>query len=324
MAYMILPTTAELIISVTDAVILYSNSDVTDSVVSNFLDIPIPAATNALEMSCELNLLSKHPQNNNYKIDNKFAKYIVTNNQRQKAVIFRLFLEEYPPFIFFKSRLSLTGSVDAAAEQTKSYYSLQTHREEIKSTLINLGQYTKSIISEGAGLYTLSGNNSIDEITIPIIDDIIDNIELAKNFIIQYLGDEIVSFVQNSDSIINLSNSRVSLNNVSTDPRTPIVHAGNAVESFLFLIGNHVSISMNGANGINAKVEKLKQSGKISTKQYNISKYIGHLRNAADHGIDAEIQGEWIITPETSKIYLSVCLNFIKNYYANTNSNYLL
>ena len=75
--------------------------------------------------------------------------------------------------------------------------------------------------------------------------------------------------------------------------RAPIVHAGNAVESFLSQLAAHHGVNVQNAHGINAKVDVLAKANHLLSKHKFMVKYLGHVRNAADHGVDAEIGTQW-------------------------------
>ena len=159
MSYEIYPTTAENIVCCTDAVSLKANGcDIT--FISDFFDITNNAAEMALKMAKELGFLDYDSTTSLYLIDSSFSKYLVSNNDTQKSAIIRMVMLEYEPFKFYISRLKVTGSVQAASEQTRSFFSMTAHRDEIKDTFISLGTYAQLIISEGAGLYKVNSGIS--------------------------------------------------------------------------------------------------------------------------------------------------------------------
>jgi hypothetical protein len=43
----------------------------------------------------------------------------------------------------------------------------------------------------------------------------------------------------------------------------------------------------------------------------NVGKYLGHVRNAADHGIDRDVAAQWGIRPSTGIEYVFVACSFI-------------
>jgi hypothetical protein len=310
MSYQVLPTTAENIISVIDAVLL-KNDGCDSTFVSSFVEIPQSSADNALEMAVQLTFLRKESPSNLYFSNSLFVHYLVTNKEKQKATIFRLFLENYPPYQLFKHRLTITDSVLVSAEQIKAFYGLPNHRDEIKDTLTSLGTYSQSLVSEGAGLFQATEYNTTDITFLDELFKITEDREKASLDVIKLLGDKAYQWIDH-DSIFNpLVSSYIFISNVKNDPRAPILYAGNAYETFLIKFADHHSISLAGMNGINAKIEGLSRAHHINTKHKNIGKYIGHIRNACDHGADPEIGVEWNISENTSKEYVLVCISSI-------------
>jgi hypothetical protein len=90
-----------------------------------------------------------------------------------------------------------------------------------------------------------------------------------------------------------------------------VTEAGNAVESFLTEYGNRNSVNTATEFGINAKAAKIAAAGHLPTKLKAVSAFLGHIRNAADHGIDADIGASWGIRDETGLAYTFVACGFV-------------
>lgn len=311
MSYNILPTTAEHIINVTDAVLLKQNG-CDWQFVAQFLDITEESAKNALEMASQLKLI-KHISNGCYNRYDNMAIYLVTGNQQQRAAVLRFVLEQYEPYKTFKNRLAFSGSVHIAAEQTKMLFGLSAHRDQIKDTIISLGTYAHSLVSEGAGLYRIVESNPQSTNYLHTIGDIISDRETAEITIRRSLGTDVCDWLNDEDILSSLATAYHKLAECSSEPRGPILYAGNAIESFLVKLALHHRVSISGANGINAKVDRIKQAGCLNTKYAYVLKYLGHVRNACDHGIDHEIGQAWGISSDTSKEYVYVALTCLKN-----------
>lgn len=300
--YAIVPTTAENIIGSLDACDQFPDGAEQDFV-SLFLDIPLDQAQNALIMAQQLKLCTLI--NGKYKKDGPFATYLITSNDKQRAVIFRMVLEHYVPFQTFKNRLSITGLVPKAAEQTKTVHSLAAHRDEIVYTCTNLGQYSGSLLYEGAGLYKVAQN----DLDLPVLQSLVGDLETTKQAVYQKMGPAAIDFANTVDVTEQLT---VAVQQLGIDNCAPIVHAANAVESFLVQIAQKHGVNISGATGINSKAEKLKNNNKLNKKLYNISKYLGHIRNAAEHGTDTEIGASWDISIDCSIEYVHVAMTFIR------------
>lgn len=302
MDYEVVAATAEHVIGAVDACSQFPEGADSDFV-AKFLDVPQPQADNALIMARQL-LLSSLVDGKNIPLS-PFASYLITSSIKQRSAIFRMVLEQYNPFLTFRDRLKIGGLVHTAAEQTKVIYGFTTHRDEILHTLTNFGQYSGSLSYEGAGLY------NVVETFLPI-DDVSQAVEAqanARTWVASSLGIEGCRFIDPDDVFNELAMAK-SLTGV--DSRGLIVHAANAVESLLVQIANSHGVSLSSANGINAKANALQQAGHLNVKLHNISKYLGHIRNAADHGTDRDIDQMWDISTECASDYLSVSLTFIR------------
>ena len=151
MPFEVYQTTAEHIIGATDAA-LQKLDGVDEKLVSDFLDTTIDNARAALLMAEQLTLL-KEIQSGTFITYSPCSTYLCTSMRENKAAILRYVLEQYQPYKTFKTRLFLNGVVGEAANQTRAIFQISAHREIIVGTFTDLGTYTQSLISEGAGLY---------------------------------------------------------------------------------------------------------------------------------------------------------------------------
>lgn len=306
----IFPTTAEHIIAATDAVTTRENG-CDDNYVSQFIDVPQGNAQNALEMAKQLGLVLQNPPPNNLYFPQKpFAIYLVTAKDSQKAAVLRLVLENYEPYCIFKQRLAVTQLASRAAEQVKLIFNLTPHRDEIRDTFISLGTFTQSLITEGAGLFKVVDYESSNADFLHVIAEVAADRGIAEATIRRKLGDDVAVWINQQDVLSPLVTAyqRVGLGN---DPRACVVHAGNAIESFLVQLAAHMGTGLIGANGINTKVDRF--ANQLNSKHKNMLKYLGHIRNAADHGIDPEIGNAWDISAESATEYVHISISTIKS-----------
>lgn len=320
MGYEIFRTTAEHIIGAIDAA-LQKPEGVDPELVAQFLDTPPDSAQNALLMASQLSLLSQNTSSNIFKVSSPCATYLCTSVRENKAAVLRFVLEQYEPYKLFKFRLvNSTGVVGTASTEIKALCGISAHRDIISETLTDLGTYAKSILPQGAGLYLpLLGEESS---FLNILNSVVQNRENAESAIRNRIGNEAASWIDYQSVMANLITAFQKAGNVNDDVRAPIVYAGNAFESFLTQVAGYFGVSLSGASGINAKVDKLKTNNHITLKHYNMSKYLGHVRNAADHGVDAEIGKQWIITPTTAIEYVHVAQSLITDIVAYINGKY--
>lgn len=320
MPYIIYQTTAEEIISATDAILLKHNG-AEIQLIADFLTTTPVNAQNAVEMAVELGLVSID-NNQQYVPKFPYANYLVTSIAHQKAAILRLILEEYYPYKLFKSRLQLNDSPVASANQVKTILSLTAHQTEISQTFISLGTYTNSLNTLGAGRYSPNINDNYS--FIKIVDEVIGDRQSAELKIRSRLGEAISQWVDNANVLNPLTTAFQRAGDANNDQRAPIVHAGNAFESFLTQVAGLNAININNSHGINAKADTLRNAGHFTIKHHNICKYLGHIRNACDHGLDTDIGHSWSISSDTAVEYVHVCLSAIRSIYDYTQGNYII
>jgi len=310
MTFEVFRTTAEQIIGAADAA-LQSPDGVDEKKVSVFLDTTTDYARDALNMGVQLGLLSQKT-NAVFVIASPCAKYLVTSIRDEKAAVFRFVLEQYEPFSVFKHRLDLsTGVPGQAAAQTKAICGITAHRDVVAATLIDLGTYGNALTSQGAGLYLASEGKTAEYLK--VLNEAIYNRQTVELFITRRLERDAAEWIDRNDVLENLITAYQRLTTVSEDPRAPIIHAGNAFESFLAQLAGHHNVNIQGANGINAKGDRLEQAGHLKAKHKHIVKYLGHIRNAADHGIDPDIGHQWTIRDATAVEYVHVTLTAIRD-----------
>jgi len=97
----------------------------------------------------------------------------------------------------------------------------------------------------------------------------------------------------------------------ANDPKAAVVDAGNAIESYLVGLAARAGIGLVGANGINAKLDRFDQATWMSKKLIFVGKHLGHVRNAADHGIDPDVGVTWTIRSATGMEYVFLVCSFI-------------
>ena len=253
--------------------------------------------------------------------DPKSGLYLFTAERESKAAILRYVLEQYEPYRTFKARLALTaGVVGEAATQTKALHKIGAHREVISTTFCNLGTYAQSLVSEGGGLYRPRNDNPKEYLK--ILDRVIQDRETATLQVRSRLGEEATNWIDGPSVLDNLITAYQRATVAQQVPRSPIVHAGNAVESFLSQLATHHRVNVGNAHGINAKADALKNAGHLLSKHNFMVKYLGHVRNAADHGVDSEIGTQWNVSAKTAVEYVHVAQTVIAAIVAQMNNRY--
>lgn len=297
------PATAEQVVAAVEAVFV-NGKPTNASFVAAFCDLPSDRADAALELAVDLSLLSK--QAGEYRIANPLCRVLGSPDERHRAAALRVALESYEPFIVFRERLPATPMVATAAHQTKSALDLDAHRDEIKDTLISLGTYSQALMEAGGGRYRLAEPSTDHLLDLAVAAQAL---AAAESRIRQQIGETAAGRVSRDEVLLPLADGLQKA--AAADAEGAVQAAGNAVESYLVEVAGRVGANLAGATGLNAKVERLVTHGTIPKKVAQIGKYLGHIRNAADHGIDADVGASWTIRPSTGIEYVFVACSFI-------------
>lgn len=298
--------TTEQVVMVTEAVIL-GQPEATLAYVEDFTQIRRTNSENALNLAIDLKLIIENTSR--YYSSHSLAKYLVTKNQQTKAAIIRIILEEYKPFKVFSERLESTEDPNLAATQTKVLLDLDAHRDDIKDTLLSMGTYAQLLNVLGGGRYSVIKkhiHNSIE-----IVRDIVEDYAACRLKVIELLGENIANTLSAESIISPISDGLVHANKHLS--REAIVNIGNGIESYLLWFGNEHGLNLSAFHGINARIDQLSTQGHMPIKYKFIGKYLGHIRNAADHGIDGDIGKSWEFNSESGLEYFSVACSFLSN-----------
>jgi hypothetical protein len=145
----------------------------------------------------------------------------------------------------------------------------------------------------------------------------------AKMFLINTLGPEIFSCLTRLD--MDITELAKSLMEYERDPKISLDRSGKFFETFLHRLGNDIGVSLVGKTGVISAIEELQKSGKILKNQYNLGRGLGGSRNIGSHGMDAETQQEWHVTPQASlatTIMVPVVVRSLYLYAKNKNQEF--
>lgn len=302
MAHRFSQATAEQVLSAVDAVVANGKTTKADFVEA-FADLPSVQAAAALELADDLGFLCR--EGDGYRSASPLCRFVVASNEMQRAAVLRIVLEAYDPFVIFRSRLAV-GSPSNAAQQTKVLLDLDAHREAIKDTLISLGTFSHALITEGGGRYTPDAQHGSSKFE--ALATACQEAAAAEAHVTELLA-EVLDDVPRDHVIVPLANALKRAG--QGDPRGSVVEAGNAVETFLdVLAAKFEGVNLVGATGINAKLDRLSNAG-LPKKLTQAGKYLGTVRNAADHGADPDTGVPWEIQENTSLAYVFSACSFI-------------
>lgn len=296
--------TAEQAIAAVEAVVI-SGQPTSVEFVADFLELPSDQAESALSLAADLGFLVR--TEGKFSAVSPLCRFVVTPNQMQKAAVLRLMLESYAPFVRFRERLVATDLAQEAARQTKTILDLKAHPEDVKDTLVSLGTYSNALSTEGGGRYRPDEGayeNALDTMLQGCREA-----ASAEARVREQLGPEASGRASREEVIIPLADAVLKAR--SGDSRGAVVAAGNAVESYLAALAGRVSVDLVGAAGLNAKLDRFDRDSKIPKKLVYVGKYLGHVRNAADHGTDDDVGAPWSIRKSTGVEYVFVACSFL-------------
>lgn len=300
------PTTAEQVMGAIEAVVA-NGAGAEPDIVAAFLDTTPVRAAAALEMAVELGLLIKH--GNGYRATSPLSRY--TLNPEQKAAVLRVALEAYAPFNKFRERLVSTADVSVAARQTKTLCHLAADRDEVRDTLLSLGTYSHALVTEGAGNYQLEVGALANHLQ--VLASACTELMAAEGRVRTQLGPAAEQVLANlrDNVIVPLADALVRANN--RDGPGAVQQAGNAVEAHIDALAARKGVVLTGATGIISKLQKFENpTRQLPAKLIHVGTYLGSVRNAADHGADAQIGNtRWKIRDATGLEYVYVACSFI-------------
>ena len=241
-----------------------------------------------------------------------FARLLATATQDEhKAALMRIVLEQYEPFETFKVRYAITQNIEQACKQIKKLYSMSSGERDIKQTIISVATYAKVLKRTGTNTYVFSQETETDYLQ--YIEDAIE-LKISDEIMLRnYLGDGPHQFISHQNVIQPLIDSVTKSKSDPLDTKAVVLYASSAFESFIDQYAQHKGVSLNGKNGIISKLTAF-DSVSISKKHRGIIEYIGQVRNAAEHGSDAnENNMTWSVSKETAIMYPLIVASAIKN-----------
>jgi hypothetical protein len=306
MPFEIRRTTANQVVDATEACVLRP-AGASTAYVAEFLDTTEYLAEAALSMAVQLGFVRVAA--GNYLAQPPLARHLVACDSAHRAAVLRFALEQYEPYRTFRDRLDRTNhDPRAAATQAKAIHSITSHRDDIAATLADFGVYCRSLESEGAGLYKPREGASSDHLL--EMAEVVDDGVACELKVRERLGPEAADWADRTQVMDPFVTAYQKLRECTTDPRSPILHAGLGNESFLSQVATHHAHVFTAANGIIQRADSLHGANLLKTKHWGVYLFLGHVRNAADHGTDdREINSTWDINPDTAVAYVSLSLS---------------
>jgi hypothetical protein len=235
---------------------------------------------------------------------------LITPVLAQKAALLRVAIEDYEPFRAFRRRLWVNGdAVNTAAQQVKALLGITAHRDVVKGTLLSLGTYCQSLRSMGGDHYEV--HFDMPESSVFALAGAVSQMTDAELRVRDWLREDVRNYVDDRDVLEPLAAAYLKVSQ-GGDARGAVVMAGNATESYLAQLAGDLGVNVAGAHGLGAKVGALESAGKLPKKVAAIGRYLGNVRNGADHGVDPEVGAAWTIRDSTGEDFLRVAVSFME------------
>ena len=302
--------TAEQVVTVSEAVVALGGGEVAE--IATYTDLPPSTVGVALKLATDVELLTE--KDGVFSSASPLCKLLRTPQDREKVAILRVMIESYDPFLVFREELEATNDVTVAAQRTTARLELDCHREEVKQTLLSLATYSGALTGGHGANYERDASDIstlLDELAAGAQE-----IAGATQTIREKLGRNAAGQVDDEQVIRHLADG---LRHAIADAgREAVLQGGVAVENFLTSISAHYGTNIANAHGINAIMSCLVQAGHYPTKLQNVCRYLGHVRNAADHGTDNDIGAPWDVSALTGRNYIFVAVAFIHSMVAHS------
>jgi hypothetical protein len=315
--------TAEQVVDVVEAVTL-AGVPASAAQVAAHVSLPESSVKQALVVAEMLGLVER--SGSQYTPASPYDHYFAEASEPRRIDVLRFALEAFGPYRFFKQRLAFHSDPQRAAKETKLRFKYGNHEGQIRETLVSLGQFAGSLTYSKDEGYQVARSEAVDEY-LAVADIISADAASIDDYLRTRLGDAAYAYVQDeADDII--THLRAATAKVVADELDEgvVMEVANACENLLMKLAGEQDppISLVGKTGVIQKAIALKNADVIATKHLGYFTLIGHVRNAAEHGIDPEVNLEWDISPEASRLSLYAMLGAIFSVVAFRNGEAVL
>jgi hypothetical protein len=180
-------------------------------------------------------------------------------------------------------------------------FNLDTDQEEVRHILADLGTYCGSITPQAGGRYEVPAGSGIPLAYVAGLGELPAREQDLRNCLLRLGGEDFLDFLDTHDVTTALAAAFARAGDESTAPES-VGYVGNAFENFLAGLAATKTppVDLAMCQGLISKAERLKSEACIATKHLGYASYLGHLRNAADHGSDPETGKQWVITSRSA------------------------
>lgn len=276
------------------------------------LDSPQYVLERSLKTCVDLNIIIK--SNESFKIRPDVISEIKNCHVSDLPILFRKFLQDFPPFLLYVNLLSQGLSQLESAGFLKTLMKVGSSEKQIVAILNKWGSASGALEKEKSGSYKIPKSDNI--LPRQYLDKLVESLNNeigVKNFIIDILDRRTFTYL--SEQGLNLNNITKALLEHEKNPRESMIIGLSFFEFFLRKITKDIQIDVTTLNGIGSIVAKLEKEGIVSQALANVGHGIGGARVISDHGIEKKTSEVWNHTPIGSLSSILFTVIIIKSYY---------
>lgn len=247
----------------------------------------------------------------------KRLRYSDWNNE-SKILMFREYLQQYPPYVLFHSFLEMGNDSNIAAIRVGVYYGWKIEKNQRRNAFEEWGLYADMLVlhEEKISVVSSISNNQVihkNELMKKFIT-VLDSEMASRSFILSFLGLECYTFLE-EDIKTDLMNAMIL---VHEKPDDAVKLIGTALEDYIKLIAKSRGIALlnNGRpiKTIGSMIDKLRQEGILANHHVNTLKGLevytsadlfqglNSYRKMPVHGKDFDADVRWSLSTEVALI----------------------
>jgi hypothetical protein len=289
---------AELILAAAEAV-YYLRPDFDIQKIATYIGTTSEAtARGALEGAKLLGFLIEAP-NGTYLPEGRILHLQTHADGLARRMLFRVRLEEFRSFQVFKERVLCGDSALESAKKVKLLQDIETEVTKVKDIFQQWGLYGQSFSQDQIGNLVCSSEEGLTPAYLLKVRASIASAEQARVFMQARIGEDY--FRQLPAEVVDSFSSAMVRCHARHEPKPEIMFAiGTSMEKFLSFIAAKASpaVDLLGTNGMVQMAERLRSRDVLTRKHFGLIQAVGAVRNAADHGVDTDIDKVWTLTYE--------------------------
>ena len=267
----------------------------------------------AFKTCIDLKIILK-TENESFKIRPDMVSEIKNCHVSDLPILFRKFLQDFPPFLLYVNLLSQGLTQLESAGFVKALMKLGNSEKQIVAILNKWGSTSGALEKDQANVYKIPKSDKI--LPRQYLDKLVDSLNNeigVKNFLIDILDRRTFTYL--SEQELNLNNATKALLEHEKNPRDSMFSGLSFFEFFLRKIAKEIGVDVTKLNGVGSIIAKFEKEGIIPQALANVGHGVGGARVISDHGIEKKTSEVWNHTPIGSLSSVLFMVIAIKSYY---------